>query len=220
MEEMNRTRTLFSVRSGRSFRAMFRQEYSGGSMGIFSRASRNIRTTKIVVAILAVAIIGAWQQSVAQVSTPLDKLGTFKMLSVRLMEEKEYRLRAGDYFGATCSVRMRYEAPLDHGVYVYTRDNISPIGYNLKRTGSVVRWVVGIGGGDPSRSPGFDRIYKELDSGAGWIYLQARSAIEWEVISEPTAAGTEKAVSIFVRGSKVGDPVEVISPWFTTDAAK
>ena len=214
------TRTVFNVRSGRSFGTTFRRGYLGGLMKNFKRVLKPIKTTKIIVSLLAVLTIGALQLSVAQSSAPAEKLGTLKMLSSRLMGEKEYGLRAGDYFGATISVRMRFEAPLDHGVYVYTRDNISPIGYNLERTGSVTRWAVGIGGGDSSRSPGFDRIEKELGSGAGWIYLQARSAIEWEMVSVPTAAGTEDARSIFVRESKLGHPVEVISPWFTTDRPK
>jgi hypothetical protein len=152
----------------------------------------------------------------AQTTHVSNDLGRLRVLNVRLMSAEEYKRRVVDYIGATYTVRLRFEAPADRGVYVYAPNIVEPIGYSLERTGSAIRWLVGTEGLDDSRSPGFPHLEKAF--GKGWLFLPAQAALEWEAEIEPIANGKEDAKSVFVREGLTASPRELISDWYSTQA--
>ena len=147
----------------------------------------------------------------AQAQEATSKNGTLRVLGVREMSQEEYDRRIVDYIGATHSVRFRYEAPIDHGIYIFVLDGMRPEGYHFVRTGPTVRCLSSKG---DSHSPGFKKLEEEL--GGTWLFLPAQSAIEWEVETEPTSAGEEFASSFFVRKKSGDAAIEFISPWFVS----
>jgi hypothetical protein len=139
---------------------------------------------------------------------------TLVYLSARSMTEEERTRWSKDYLGADSFIRLRIEVLAERGVQVLAPGNGSPLGYTLDRFGGKVVWSGTHSGEDRSKSPGAGRLIKEF--GEGWLTLPARSAYEWEFVAESTEPGHEEAASIFVRQSSGAEPLEVISPWYTT----
>ena len=190
-----------------------RPELLGRIMERSRRASKTIREGLLVL-ILGALTIGALVEMAAQTPEQPKDDGTIKVLRLREMNGDEYKRRGLDVIGRGYMVRFRIEAPADHGIYVYSPDGRIPFCYELERTGTVVRWLLGIGAGDVYHSPGFDRTEKE--NGKGWMYLPAEAAFEWENPAWPTVPGTENAMSIFVRRTIDHPATEILSPWFST----
>jgi hypothetical protein len=130
------------------------------------------------------------------------------------MSDLEYKSRVRDAVGETYSVRLRFQSPMDHGVYIYAPNASFPLGYSLERNGSVVRWIIGAGGGDDSKSPGLEHL--EGMAGKGWLFVPRGGAIEWDIESFPTKSGFEEARSVFVKRSSDGEALELLSSWFKT----
>jgi len=127
------------------------------------------------------------------------------------MSDAEYANRVKDYIGATHLVRLRFEAPSDRNVFLYAPYCGKPSGYVLERTAGSVKWLAANPGADSSKSPGF----KQLEGGTGscWLLMTSGSAYEWEEETEPRAP-IEEARSIFVKGGRDQEPVELISAWY------
>jgi hypothetical protein len=140
--------------------------------------------------------------------------GIIKIISARKMSDEESRTRRiKDYIRATYIVRLRFEATANHGVFVYAPNCAEPGGYLLERKAGKVRWLASIGNTDPSKSPGFKAYEDEL--GSCWLLMRPGSAYEWEKASEPLF-DKENARSIFVKGERDSEPIELISPWYST----
>lgn len=150
----------------------------------------------------------------AQAATPKEEnlLGVVKVVSVRKMTDGEYAKRVSDYIGATHVVRLRFEAPGDRNVFLYAPYCGKPSGYVLERSAGKVTWLAAVRGEDPSRSPGFKPL--EVQTGSCWLLMTVGAAYEWEEETEPRAP-TEEARSVFLKGGKDQEPVEVISAWYT-----
>jgi hypothetical protein len=141
-------------------------------------------------------------------------IGALRSLGARRMSTEEYNRRVHDDIGAIFSLRLRFEAPEDHGVYVYAPSGGMPFGYSLERSGNNIRWVTGNSTLNGTDSPGF--LYLRNQFGDGWLFLPARAALEWEVVVDSTNAGHEDARSIFVKQREDESPREVTSTWFAT----
>lgn len=161
---------------------------------------------------VALLLLGGIQERQSQAS-PVNE-GRLRVLKVRRMTTEEYKRRVHDDITAIFALRLRYEAPLEHGVYIYAPNGAIPFGYSLERNGNMIRWVVGAGGGDDTRSPGVERL--EMQLGKCWLYLPARTALEWETEIDPTREGYQDSKSMFVRETLRAAPSEIISDWFST----
>jgi hypothetical protein len=130
------------------------------------------------------------------------------------MNEAEYKRRVTDNIGALYSIRLRFDSPAEHGIYIYAPNANFPLGYSLEQKDGVTRWITGSGGGDGSKSPGFEHL--EAMAGQGWLFVPMHAAIEWDVDVNPTPAGSESAKSVFVKRTSNGKASEVTSTWFNT----
>ncbi len=186
------------------------------SMKSYCRASNKIALHNSVLGTLLLVVIAvAVRFSLSgQAASPSGEnpLGTLKVISVRKMTDTEYARRVTDNIGATHLVRFRFEAPSDRNVFLYAPYCGKPSGYVLERSAGKVRWLAANPGADSSKSPGFKQL--ESDAGSCWLLMTAGSAYEWEEEAEPRAP-TEEARSIFVRGGRDQEPVELISAWYT-----
>jgi hypothetical protein len=176
--------------------------------------------SRLLALVITVWLMGHCLSSVAQSPETVNDNGTLRELNVRRMNDEDYKRRGQDVIGDGYTVRLRYEAPFDHGIFLFTLNEMDPQGYLLERKGTTIRWIVGVGGKDGSHSPGIKGLEQDTAGAGGWLYLSAHSAIEWEIFVWPTSPGTEFARSVFVREGNSGHPVEVISPWLATDGAK
>lgn len=144
----------------------------------------------------------------------VSAIGVLRTLGSRKMGTREYNRRVHDNIGAVFALRLRYEAPVDHGIYVYAPNGSMPFGYSLERTGESVHWITGKSTDERSKSPGFARLRNQF--GDGWLFLPAGSALEWDVVVVRTNPGCQDSKSIFVKKRTEDEPLEVFSTWFTT----
>ena len=140
-----------------------------------------------------------------------------RILSVRKMTPKEYSRRVQDDIGADYSLRLRLEAPVNTSVYVFAPDCGQPLVSVLERQAGKLRWLTASPREDQSKSPGFER--KTAGFPPCWIRLSPAAAYEWAEEVTQTSADTEEARSVYVKSGRNGKPVELISGWFTTEAA-
>ncbi len=180
--------------------------------GVSSRTGlHNSVWASILAILLGIGVrFSPWAQAVSPKGENL--LGVVKVVSVRKMTADEYAKRVTDYIGATHVVRLRFEAPGDRNVFLYAPYCGKPSGYVLERSAGKVTWLAVVRGEDRSKSPGFKRL--EVETGSCWLLMTAGAAYEWEEETEPRAP-TEEARSVFVKGSKDQEPVELISGWYT-----
>jgi hypothetical protein len=136
-------------------------------------------------------------------------LGVLKILSIRKITEEEAPRLVKDFLGATHVVRLRFDAPRDKHVYLYATFCGGPDGYVLMRKAGEIWWVTIP---KASKSPGFKK--QEIKEAACWLRMEARSSIEWEIVTQ-SLAPIEEARSVFVKSREKDDPVELISPWYT-----
>jgi hypothetical protein len=186
-------------------------------MTSFKRALRTTGINSLFASLLA--LLGLCSVAcMGQTPNSTSNGGLLRVLSVRRMSTDEYKRRVHDDIGAIFSLRLRYDAPSDHSIYVYAPNGSIPIGYTLERSGMKARWLTGLGGGDGSQSPGFKKL--EDQSGKGWLLLPAQTALEWEIEVDTTNPGQEEAKSVFVKRSHDAAPEELTSPWFSTAKAE
>jgi hypothetical protein len=155
--------------------------------------------------------------SFGRAQLPKNTDGTLRVIDVRQMTDDEYHRRGLDVIGMGFIARLRYEAPSDQGIYIYSPNEGRPYCYSLERVGAKITWLLGIGT-DVSHSPGFESTQER--HGKGWIYMPARSAFEWEVMAWPTKVGAEDAKSVFVKRTTDGAATEIVSNWYSTTQSK
>jgi hypothetical protein len=209
------TRTQFSARYGSTSKTTCLPRRSVKSITCFRKAWMQTRSRSgLAIATLLLGLVpGSFV--LAQPGQTQSPAGDLRILSVRKMTDAEFRRRVHDAIGAVYTVRLRYESPAERGAYIYAPNGSVPIGYSLERRGAATHWLVGVGGGDSSRSPGFDHL--EEMSGHGWLFLPAQSAIEWEIEVYPTSVTCEDGKSVFVKSRGNSTPIEVVSSWFSTN---
>jgi hypothetical protein len=145
---------------------------------------------------------------------PSSNLGTLQVVSIRKIADHDPNAKNSDYIGASTRVRLRFEAPKATNVYLYAPAECPPEGYVLERKGGHTIWLASLRKADPSASPGFADLKSQL--GVGWIFLPAGAAIEWDIDTEPTPAGVQRARSVFVAKQRDSIGTEVLSDWFAT----
>jgi hypothetical protein len=170
-----------------------------------NRALRELYTIAVSATICALVGVASGQSPLAQL----------KVISVRKMTEAEYSTRASDKIGARYVVRFRLEVSGDQGVYVLAGGpkGTPPLGYAVERNSSSIVWLDAARGEDRSKSPGVEKLTKEL--GASWILLPAAAAYEWEIEAECSGAGIDESRSVFIRKDMKRPPTELISSWYT-----
>jgi hypothetical protein len=139
-------------------------------------------------------------------------LGSLRVLTVHRLSNAEQKAQPLDYIGANKRIRLRFEAPKRNSVYLYAPSECPPEGYVLERKDGKIIWLASLRKEDPSMSPGFADLKSQL--GDGWIFLPASAAIEWDVDTEPTPDGIQRARSVFVIKKKGQPGTEVLSNWF------
>ncbi|MGA3316522.1 MAG: hypothetical protein ABSC64_08785 [Candidatus Korobacteraceae bacterium] len=141
-------------------------------------------------------------------------LGVLRVVSIQKIGDNDPQRERSDYLGANVRIRLRFEAPRESSIYVYAPAECPPEGYVLERKNGVTVWLASLKKGNASVSPGFADLKSEL--GDGWIFLPPGAAMEWNVDTEPTPVGVQRARSVFVSKRKGSAATEVLSEWFET----